>query len=394
MILAVGPGTPASILMGTSSLDTDDEDDDDDDDDEHSHISVTLSADTDDEDESEQRRNILEEGSENRNENWSDSLSGRKRYLSKDHIDEESDGQHNVEAASKQGDADADEYSSTSSIGSQIDVRPVPQSSNFCTRILHGGCINTAAWIDCPWRLSTACTDENSFLNSLVNSSSNSSNSTARQEESGNGKEASPKASPSQECPTQIITSGDCRSLKIWDVSLSMGTVSPESCATTHCPFAYSNTKPTSTSLVNHWVKRYGGRVNRVPGGVNMLASMRTGHRGNVFHATPLFDKPGNVLTCAADGLLNLCNIETEAISIILASEGSLKGMCFSHHMLDQNTGLICSESGLRRFDLRVPRLSQSSDPLLGDDMCKSCAIYSALDAESSAYVFGKYDVR
>ena len=121
---------------------------------------------------------------------------------------------------------------------------------------------------------------------------------------------------------------------------------------------------------------------------------MRTGHRGNVFHATPLFDKPGNVLTCAADGLLNLCNIETEAISIILASEGSLKGMCFSHHMLDQNTGLICSESGLRRFDLRVPRLSQSSDPLLGDDMCKSCAIYSALDAESSAYVFGKYDVR
>ena len=91
---------------------------------------------------------------------------------------------------------------------------------------------------------------------------------------------------------------------------------------------------------------------------------------------------------------LNLCNIETEEISTILSMEESLPQMCFSHHMLDENTGLLCSESGLYRFDIRVPRSSQSSEPLLGHDLCKSCAVYSATEAESSAYVFGEISVR
>jgi hypothetical protein len=79
--------------------------------------------------------------------------------------------------------------------------------------------------------------------------------------------------------------------------------------------------------------------------------------------------------------------LEIDTISTVLA----LDGMCFSHQMLDSNIGLLCGEDGLRRFDLRVPRSSQPNSSLLGDrEICKACAVYSAAEAESSSYVFGK----
>jgi hypothetical protein len=135
-----------------------------------------------------------------------------------------------------------------------------------------------------------------------------------------------------------------------------------------------------------YW-RRETDNTSMIPGLVKFLGSMRTGHRGNVFHANPLVYKPGRVMTCAADGKLNVCDIVHDKISTIL----SLDGMLFSHLMLDENTGLVCGESGLHRFDLRVPRSSQPSVSLLEEgETCKSCAVYSAAEAETSAYVFGK----
>ncbi len=374
MILAVGPGTPASILMGDNSFETEDEDGDNND-------SITMQEEESDE-ESEQGQHSLEDfRSEDNDDTGSDHLPGRKRCLTKDHMEVTP-----VDEADSFGE-NADEENSLSSTGIEENISPV--ASNFFSSVLHSGCINTAAWLDCPWRLSLAQTDESQFLDSRVNSSSLSSN--AREELENGGRDNSAKAYPSEECPTQIITSGDCRSIKIWDISSSMGSASPQSCPKTMCPFAYSKTKVLSSHmLVKHWTKRYRGRMDRIPGGVNLLASMRTGHRGNIFHATPLHGRPGNFLTCAADGMLNLCNIETETISTILSYDGGLKGMCFSHHMMDLNTGLLCTESGLRQFDIRLPRASQASFPLLGEEMCKSCAIYSASNSESSSYAFGK----
>ena len=101
-----------------------------------------------------------------------------------------------------------------------------------------------------------------------------------------------------------------------------------------------------------------------IAGSVLNLATLSSGHTNNVFHVTPLYAQPGKVATCAADGFLRPADLETGNSRVVVSPEyddgiaglfraglTSLRsGMCFSHQFLSQNTGLLCSERGLRRF--------------------------------------------
>ena len=279
--------------------------------------------------------------------------------------------------------------------------KPVPS-------MRHGGCINTAAWLDCGWRLSF--------------SSSGAFSSHA-------------EAIVSDECPTQLITSGDDHLVKFWDVRHAMGTTSP-------LPGGYCTLTPfSSPTLTGSWEEtkqsweahyaRYNATSENLScrlghhnysGSVIPLATLHTGHRGNVFHVTPVRGRPGKVATCGADGFLRLIDLEesggangdASCSSVIVSPEydddlggllpaGMLSlrpGMCFSHHFLNHNTGLLCSERGLRRFDLRLPPREQPTESILGGPFrgCKACAVWSSASANSleegdSAYVFGKFRV-
>jgi hypothetical protein len=144
-----------------------------------------------------------------------------------------------------------------------------------------------------------------------------------------------------------------------------------------------------------------------LPGTVHPLATLRTGHRGNVFHASPVPGGLGKVATCGADGYLRLHDVAVQATSPNAASAGRLSSsssgvgessaivvspqfveggsssapffrsasMCFSFHFLSSNVGLLCSERGLLHFDIRLPPRSQrnrSIVPELGGT-CKAC---------------------
>ena len=272
----------------------------------------------------------------------------------------------------------------------------------------HGGCINTAAWLTCPWRLSLArhsSETRNYSTNDFIFSSSYSSN---------NVDQDVAHAIPSEETPTQLLTSGDDRLVKFWDVSISMGNASPLPGPTTVCP--YSSTlpcEPIKASVARQWKKQV-QKGSTLSGMVHPLVTLQTGHRGNVFHATPIPNRPGKVVTCAADGYLHLLDVELQstisessrAHTIIISPEHGNNGqvsrerllsrggsMCFSHNFLDENSGLLCSERGLQRFDLRLPPQSQSSHSVLGRDYgtCKSCAV---LTTASGPYVVGNNDVK
>lgn len=287
----------------------------------------------------------------------------------------------------------------------------------------HGGCINTSAWLTCPWRLSYANHDNNTLHGGLIVSSSHSANSAGafsfddEDDDDGDYNDA-PTARKSTmialdttECTTQLITSGDDRFVKFWDVSNAMGGISPyPGGPSTSCPFAHpSRLYTTPSEVVNTWKKR-NKRGDPIPGSVIPLATLATGHRGNVFHATPLYYQPGKVATCGADGYMRLCDVEsgsnasssTIVVSPDLDEDGidmpigylRMRGvMCFSHHFLDANTGLLCSEQGLKRFDLRLSPREQPSGSVLGGQYssAKACAIWSASDEGDcfdSAYVF------
>lgn len=256
----------------------------------------------------------------------------------------------------------------------------IPREStppSYVPSIRHGGCINTAAWLTSPWRLSLADRDGSSAAIAV----------------------------DSQETPTQLVTSGDDRTVKFWDVRYAMGTANPlpggkdtqlPFADTLDCePFDWNGYSPSSNTPLQ--------------GSVVPLATVLTGHRGNVFHVTPVNAHPGKVVTCAADGYLRLSDINrpTESSTVIMSPENTLgaddilpmglfalraSSMCFSHHFLNANTGLLCGEHGLFRFDLRLSPREQSSTSLLGnDETCKSCAIWSELSMDvdvDSAYVF------
>ena len=325
MILSVGPGTPASVLTDNPINGSSEGSDSDSDSDDSEGPLDAESRDL------ALSRSVLEHSALRQQ-----SASERAERALMDWMDFE-------EHSETEGDA------------------PQDIKGTFAPSIRHGGCINTACWLTSPWRLSL--------------------------------REKEVDAIDSQECPTQIITSGDDRLVKFWDVRHAMGSTSPLAGGrATITPF--SSEIPVGPP-VQEW-SRHDGKAS-LPGSVIPLATIDTRHQGNVFHVTPLDHSPGKVVTCAADGYLRMSDLESGTSAIVVSPEHtshlptllSLRpGMCFSHHFLDTNTGLLCSERGLRRFDLRTSSREQSTRSLLGDNqMCKTCAIWSADDLDSS-YVF------
>ena len=268
------------------------------------------------------------------------------------------------------------------------------------TSIRHQGCINTATWLDAGWRLS------------------NFQHSTSYNANFYEDDVFSCRAIASDDCPTQLVTSGDDREVKFWDVRHAMGSANPLPWGrNTHCPFASPGENPSCPGYKARWNEFYCKQKPVEPwklsGNVVPLASMQTGHLKNVFHVTPLWQKPGKVATCGADGYLRLGDVEASnsgdanSSAIIISPEYGNAGMmgeafrlrapiCFSHHFLNANVGLLCSEKGLRKFDIRLPPRQQERRPLVGGPAaCKACAIWTiasdrAIEEVDSSYVFGK----
>ncbi|KAG7365382.1 hypothetical protein IV203_038585 [Nitzschia inconspicua] len=267
---------------------------------------------------------------------------------------------------------------------------------HYCPSMRHGGCINTAAWLDAGWRLSTVNTNDPMSSSVAVHGIA------------------------TDECPTQLVTSGDDQLVKFWDVRDAMGMSSPlPGGRATICPFSASQSR-NPHDLREEWEEFQNSRTHsrhlkssqkssnensndfHLPGSVRLLSTLHTGHQGNVFHVTPLVGKPGVVATCGADGFLRLTNVETGDSTVVVSPEfeeemlpiGIFRlrssSMCYSHHFINQNVGLLCSETGLKRFDLRLSPREQATQRLIGGTMfrtCKACAILATPSTSSTAQV-------
>ena len=360
MILAVGPGTPAAASVAQN---------------EHEESSSSSSSSSQDMEQEEHKfeeesDDDMEETDASNNQNNGDGEAGPRfrRSLDLGNDAQSADLVERIVLEYLEA-ADGADDESEESVPEEIMA-----TGNFVPSVRHGGCINTAAWLTSPWRLSLP----------------------------GHG--ASAIAVDSNDCPTQLLTSGDDRTVKFWDVRYAMGTANPiPGGRYAQCPFA-----DKSECELYDW-KKHAALGYPLAGIVIPLVSLSTGHRGNVFHVTPVDHLPGKVVTCAADGYLRMADVDRpdESSTIIVSPEYAnsddllpaglflRSGMCFSHHFLNANTGLLCGERGLKRFDLRLSPREQSSRSLLGNDqVCKSCAIWSASSSSSddidSAYVFGK----
>jgi len=307
----------------------------------------------------------------------------------------------------------------------------------------HGGCINTAVWLDCGWKISAVSHEDanpyqmqrhligDDFLSSSDSYSANNYLPEVSPYSTPQHKRGLAAPIDPNEYPTQLVSSGDDHLVKFWDVAASMGSTSPLSGGSSTvtplssqrmpikaCSELVDNWRSSSTTIENH--KRY------LPGVVHPLVTLPSGHRGNVFHVTPVPHSLGKIATCAADGYLRLMDVETtsspqarnrsnsttsassntgEASTVIISpqtddGEESFRFhhslMCFSHHFLSSSVGLVCSERGLLHFDVRLPPRSQkrgSLIPELSKGGCKSCYPWR-LGEESnsgmidSAYVF------
>lgn len=423
-ILVVGPGTPASSVKASSrkqaessrrSVDEEsnstssnaDESDDVQDEDEELEVENSEDDGMDEDDEMEE-----DEDEEEEDEDDDGASPELYRYM---HFGSSEDTD---DSANSDDDSIAPRSSSTT------------HKKNFFPSMRHGGCINTAAWLtsDCGWRLSTR-----------------------------NGEDSGIDAVETEELPTQVATSGDDRLLKIWDVSEAMGSVSPLAGGTaTFTPFSSYRANDNIFQCREQWQSIYDSRCNkrneivreyRPPGTVRLLATVSTGHRGNVFHITALKGRRGTFATCGADGFLRLVDVERsssgEGGTRDSSGDGSSStavihpmydhnndnnphvfdpenplafflrnssGMCFSHTMLDDaNVGLLCSEKGLLRFDLRLSPREQSTRSLLPRTVmssgsrvrsllaCKACTVLrtdTGIGSENgtgrgSTYVFG-----
>jgi hypothetical protein len=425
MILAVGPGTPASVCWGRDADEeddssqneyTDDHDDGSESDNEGSDSNdrVARMPDTESDDDDH------DDGSESDNEG-SDSNDHVARMPDTETDEGKGEGNGDDAGVRMEEDTDSDDDESDMEDPSPFRFR---QRSNWTRNnnvrdrlgqqrqreqevavsrrtwrpsMRHGGCINTASWLDCPWRLSLA------GANGSIVPPSGTANIVA-----------------SLESTTQLVTSGDDRMVKFWDVRDAMGSANPLPGGwDTFCPFASTKRPPCQSSIRSSWIGNGRPDLNvKFAGGVSNLATMSTGHRLNVFDVKPVSAQPGKVLTCAADGYLRLCDLqedrstvvihpladETDGMSLFFASGA----MAFSHHFLNANTGLLCSERGLHRFDLRLsPREQQSESLLPGSNTCKACAVWAPFGSPSngdveSTFVFaggtsdfvGLYDLR
>jgi len=375
MILAVGPGTPAALVMGHSPL--------------HSQASVSASSsssssaeaepDLSDPEESshedtrernEEGAGVDHDGDQDDTEGEDEAVEGsrsrwtrRRRTQSDSDESEDDDAQQFVEAAFRRF---YGEDSSSSEEEDEVQQNGICMEPKYAPSMRHGGCINTATWMDSGWRISTA-----GSCNEPVKT---------------------------MDCPTQLVTSGDDHLVKFWDVREAMGSTTPLAGGiTTMCPFAQSRCCG-GKNATDKW-SRYYKATGRISGAVLPLATAQTGHYGNVFHVTPMA-APGKVATCGADGYLRVSDLESTESSVIISPEfdeelsdmlpaGFLSirtPMCFSHHFLSDHTGLLCSERGLRRFDIRIPPREQSSRSLLGRRyrVCKAFAVLSSPETTSS----------
>jgi hypothetical protein len=321
--------------------------------------------------------------------------------------DDDSGSEGFYEYMRNNGDSDDEDLSSQE----EPDLNGRTRSRTMLTSMRHGGCINTSAWLtsDCGWRLSTT----------------------------NNGVHAV----ESTEIPTQVVTSGDDRLLKVWDVAEAIGNTSPLAGGmSTWTPFSsslsrinddYYGYKERWQSFVDARRRNDDGEYGcsgdyHPPGTVRLLTSVSTGHKGNVFHVTPLKGRPGMFATCGADGFLRLVDVERSCSNDGGANRSSSgsgssstavvhpmydddtrnnprlfdpenplafflrnsSGMCFSHTMIDDSdVGLLCSEKGLIRFDLRLspreqstksllPRTARSSGSMVRSmRSCKACAV-------------------
>lgn len=360
----------------------------------------------------------------------------------------------------------------SSVLGQQYEQREVARSMK------HGGCINTVSWLDCGWRISTVSShDDHASASSSYSSNNYNPTASPRPTPSRKhyDKEGGFFATPLEpfEYPTQLLTSGDDHLVKFWDVSQSMGSASPlPGGSATVTPFSSTQMPVMACStLVDSWKNHGGGgystsshvgtssssRNNHrryLPGIVHPLVTLTTGHVGNVFHVTPVPHSLGKIATCAADGYLRLLDVEVQSSSsggptngqrnrsnstassssntgdssaIVISPEYQSENgesesafffrnslMCFSHHFLSANVGLVCSERGLLHFDIRLPARSQKRGSLVPElkGTCKACFPWrlgssKEDDANSSselesAYVFaggsgvdvGLYDLR
>lgn len=401
MILVVGPNTPASLLLGCAGCAP-------------SMSSSSASSSASEASPMEETHEQLQEGLEGVQPEQEESPqivaaapppSGRSRWLrdrnreerhgtparddndnddddDEDQEDDEDDDEEDEERQLQAFENALMSYYQTDEEDSQasVEVNGVGSLPNPVPSMRHGGCINTAAWLNCGWRISVGA--------------------------------MSREAQGTEECTTQIVTSGDDLQVKFWDVSHAMGMASPLAGSyATICPFSAPEASRDVRPIRSNWKQRYANSdPSMMAGSVLNLATLSTGHTNNVFHVTPLYGQPGKVATCAADGFLRLADLETGNSRVVVSPEydddiGGLfraglmslrPGMCFSHHFLSQNTGLLCSERGLRRFDLRLPPREQSTRSLLGGSYrgCKSCAVWSAskpttsLEEGDSAYIF------
>ena len=203
----------------------------------------------------------------------------------------------------------------------------------WTSSISHAGCVNTACWIDAPWR--------------FVGSDPLSVNESVHPLETTH----------------HLATSGDDRIVKIWDCRDSMGFASPLAGGwDTLCPF--SGDEPAKDF-------EFGDIVTKtVSGSVKQIAQMTTGHAANVFNVSPVNSRPGCMLSSGADGQLRLLDLVSNTSKRILKArtdgmDGYGSPMAYSHVQTTEDTGLLCCESGLFRFDLRVPQSQQPNANLM-----------------------------
>lgn len=419
MVLVVGPKTPVSMVLKPTLFSRD------------GHPLFSSEDEEDEDDSSAEHISIEEVGGESSEEE-------ENSIMLEDYAQEYPDQERAEQNESTQDEAlnvgnGEQEPSVMSSSCRPMKVQPLPRPS-----LQHGGCINTATWLTGGWKLSLQCASTNSNQIDFGRVGSCST----------------------EECPSQLATAGDDRVVKFWDVSGAMGSTSLVPAGLLTHP-AYEEpypTEPHSSAMIKNWKEQYHKYNRDLSGSVIPLGTLKTGHRGNIFHVTPVPGQPGKVATCAADGYLLVSDVEhaigppsrslipsstgeheprhrsrsnngMESSSIVVSPEfahdyaeiagltGLIRtGMCFSHMFISPNIGMLCSERGLHQFDLRLPPREQPRQSVLQEysgngleSVCKACSLWDsngvAKDWDASSgetYIFaggasgtvGLYDLR
>jgi hypothetical protein len=246
-ILVVGPGTPASTVRSTREK-TDINRSNDEEEHEESNSSSSSSSSLPSQPPNLDESNFAEgESEELEAENDEDECIGDRDGMEEDYDSDERDSDDGDDSSSEGfyqfmrsnfGDSeDADDSSSDEETAAQRGNR-TKSTKNYFPSIRHGGCINTAAWLssDCGWRLSVRSNDNDAVVHALE----------------------------TEELPTQIVTSGDDRLLKVWDVSEAMGSTSPLAGGTaTLTPFSSSSANSNLYEYRERWLSFHDSRQKK-----------------------------------------------------------------------------------------------------------------------------------